>query len=120
MQTELSFLIELLLHHKLEGKSKDLIQQRIQDVEARLSSLKFHEMKHSSAVASQNPVIAMQAPSTQRIMERNPDLIQAPTAPVPVDEIAQTPVAMAALQSRQEALANAGKIEKGRDRPRKF
>ena len=118
MQTELSFLIELLLHHKLDGKTKELIQARIQEVEAGLSSRGGCGCKVTAAVQASNPIMAMQAPSTQAILARNPDLIS--TAPVPVAEIAQTPAAMAAMASRQEALSGAGKIEQGRDRPRKF
>lgn len=59
--------------------------------------------------------IAQQAPSMQRIMAQNPDLIPAPPKP-------KTPAAAAALAARQNLINGAGneKPEEGRRAPRKI
>ncbi len=118
--TELSFLIDLLLNHKLPKATRDLVAARIKEVEG----------------ASTNPIIRAyrdspppppQAASTLAAMARHGDLIPAEPMPpipaaVPVTHIAQTPAAVAALNSRQQAINSAlsGKIEKGATSPRKF
>lgn len=113
MTSELSFLIELLLKHKLPPATKDLIAGRIKDVEAAYQQPVTYTPKGPS-----NHVVSgvQQAPSTLAIMARNPDLVQ------PVAIVAQTPAAAAALADRQNAIAAAmsGKPEKGQTSPRKF
>ena len=104
--SELSFLIELLLNHKLQKQTKEAIKVRINEVEQNLSA-------PTSPARTELPkpaLVAMQAPSTQQIMEKHPDVI------------AQTPAAAAALKSREEAIqaAMTGKIEKGQTSPRRF
>lgn len=115
MISELSFLIELLLKHKLPPATKSLIAARIAEVEERYGS----NQVQAPVSGPKSPAVAMQSPSMQAIMARNPDLIP---AAVPVEAIAQTPAAAAALASRQQAIAQAmsGKPEKGQTSPRKF
>lgn len=114
MISELSFLIELLLKHKLPPATKDLIATRIKDVEEHTRS------SHTIPFVSNRPVApggVAQAASMQAIMDRNPDLV---TQPVAV--IAQTPETAAAMNSRNTAIAEsmAGKVDKVTGRPRKF
>ena len=104
--TELQFLIDLLLNHKLTASTKKLISERIKVVESELTTKSQHRpMAPSSA----------QAPSTQRILDEM-------TQPEPV-----TQAAAQALQSRSAAIKKAidsgpfgGKPEPGRTSPRKF
>lgn len=144
MTTELSFLIELLLNHKLPPATKKLIAERVKEVELAHSSPMARQQ--SIAVNSLIPIgLANQAPSMQAIMARNPDIggkvfanldadlellnMHNPnsTAPTKVEQIAQTPATQAALADRQAAILQAtsggpfsGKPEKGRTSPRKF
>jgi hypothetical protein len=62
------------------------------------------------------PHLANQAPSTQKALLANPDLLPK------VEQIAQTPATMAAMASREQAIAEsiAGKVDKVTGRPRKF
>ena len=117
--TELTFLLELLLNHKLPKVTKDLIAGRIKDVEGqfRLDVMVSRLPAAQQSMFADPNVKPTQAASTMAILARNPDL-----APVPVAVIAQTPATTKALQDRQEsiALAMSGKIEKGRTSPRKF
>ncbi len=115
--SELSFLIDLLLNHKLPKGTKDAIALRIKDVEANSIPIR-------SAPSNIRPVgISSQAPSTQAILDRNPDLAAVASAqpPAPVD-IAQTPAAAAAMASRNQAISESlsGKVDKVTGRPRKF
>lgn len=105
--TELSFLIELLLNHDIPKATKDLVASRIKDVEAKINGAS----PHTFASGANWPA---QAASTMALMAKHAEPIEAPAI------IAQTPQAIAALNSRAEAMANAGKIEKGQTRPRKF
>lgn len=118
---ELSFLIELLVNHKLGKATKDLIVARIKEVEEIGTAVGVGPIARGLIPAS----IAGQAPSTQAILARNPDLIPgSPTeAPViPVEIIAQTPATAAAMQSRQQAIAMRAKggLEPGASSPRKW
>lgn len=123
MASELSFLIELLLKHKLPNATKDLIAARIKDVEEVLSVARPVN-NYVARPVSNNGTGVIQAPSTQAFLDRNPDLAAAaiPSAPMPVEVVAQTPATMAALASRQSAIMEAvtGNREKGRTSPRKF
>lgn len=107
--TELTFLVELLLNHKLPKATKDLVAQRIREVEEGLI------LRPSPPPRVAPSPQAAQAPSTQAILDRNPDLVQ-PAA------VGQTPAAVAALNSRQEAINASlnGKVDKAAGRPRKF
>lgn len=121
--SELSFLIELLLNHDLPKATKDLLASRIRDVEANLVAA---PQPRQPVVTAINGVY--QAPSTIAAMARHGDLtaptisIAANAPSIPVEQVAQTPAAAAAINSRNEAINNAisGKVEKGRVSPRKF
>ena len=114
MTSELSFLIDLLLKHKLPQATKDLIAERIKEVESVLSSapVRINAPTHNPSLVHsvQNNVAlsgAPQAPSTMAILARNPDLVPPPPVSEPVAVIAHTPAAAAALESRNAMIAKA-------------
>ena len=121
MNTELSFLMELFLDDELPKTTRAKIKDRIKEVEASLAP-KQPQMFVPAGMKTFPPsqpmeetIIARQAPSMQRLMQNNPDLI--PKPPVPV-----TPAAAQALVARQ-ALINGAMSEKpepGRKSPRKI
>lgn len=132
--TELTFLLDLLLNHKLPMATKVAVTERIKEVEARLAqgySIPRNADPRPN-IAAVPAHLANQAPSTIAAMMKHPDLVAqmsptigiAPQEPsvAPVQVIAQTPAAQAALNARQEAINGAlsGKPEKGRTSPRKF
>lgn len=123
MISELSFLIELLLNHKLPTATKQLVKGRIEDVEKSYSTVR----PVTNIAPRPLPAgAAIQAASTQAILDRNPDLANATynvaPIPVPVEQIAQTQATANALASRAAAInqAMSGNPEKGRTSPRKF
>jgi hypothetical protein len=113
--TELSFLIDLLLNHKLPKPTREAVTARLRDVEAGYAAA-----PPAPARLVAHAAFANQAPSMQAIMARNPDLV--PPDPQPVAVIAQTPAAVQAMNSRNQAIAQAisGKTVEGQTRPRKF
>ena len=120
MQTELSFLLDLLLNHPLQKGTKRAITARITEVEQSLPwSTQVSLSSPVSPPVITTPSIALQAPSTQAILLANPDLIPKATQP---EIIAKTPEAIKALESRQAAInaAITGTVEKGQTRPRRF
>lgn len=115
MTTELSFLIDLILNHKLQKVSKDAIAARIKEVEC------SGNLPRISAAPLPRPAVvdgALQSASTIAAMARH----QEGAPPAPVSIIAQTPIAQAAMASRQQAINSAitGKNEKGQTSPRKW
>jgi len=117
--TELSFLLDLLMNHKLQKATKDLIAARIKEVELRYTARAAPSpAQYQSAGSTQLPFASLQTPSTLAAMARNG--FQETT--VPVEAIAQTPAAAAALASRKQAIqiAMSDVPEKGRTSPRKF
>ncbi len=120
--TEISFLIELLLNHKLSKATKDLIAARIKELSDKSSPAAIRTISPVQQLTGGVP----QAPSTLAAMARHGELppvnIPVQEAPDPVAVVAHTPAAQAAMQSRQEAInrAIAGKIDKGQTSPRKF
>jgi len=133
--TELSFLLDLLLNHKLPKPTREALTARIKDVEARLSA------GSPAQVYVPPPLPQMlggvpQAASTLAAMARHaqvsvvtpdgqvtpPPPIASAAIPQPVAIVAQTPAAVAAMNHRQESLglAMSGKPAKGETRPRKF
>jgi hypothetical protein len=92
--TELSFLLELMFNHKLSKSTRQLIKNRIAEI--------------------QLPVIAaeMEKAKTYSIVEKgglpNPKPLLTPTMP---ENIAQTPAAQEALNTRQ-AMINAAMTRK--------
>lgn len=114
MKSELSFLLELALDDTVPKPIKERVVTRIREVERTIEGIRPVPQKTKGGTSS-NPQIEIQAPSTQRIMAANPDLI--PRPPVPV-----TPLAASALADRQakiNAVIN-GQEEKGAKFPRKF
>lgn len=122
--TELSFLIELLLNHELSKITKDLIASRIKEVE---SNLVAKPMQQLTAHYIPPPSVLKQAPSTLALMAKHgdiPNLVPVPDMPVipPVEQVAQTPATAAAMNSRNQAIAESisGKIDKTTGRPKKW
>lgn len=94
--TELSFLLDILLNHKLQKATKELIMARIKEVEEGLT--------HKPQIYSPVPgailpgTINGQVASTAALLAKH----NLPMPPAqPVAEIAQTPATQAALAARQ-------------------
>jgi hypothetical protein len=77
--TELQFLIDLLLNHKLRPETKKLVADRIGTVESSLRILVPKNPQEVPRGTSIIPNLAIQAPSTQRALERDAIV----NAPVP-------------------------------------
>ncbi len=110
--TELDFLLELLINHKLQKPTKTAILERIKIIQERPNAPAGAGSVRPSAVTAQ-------APSTQRILEANPDLTPA--------VVAQTPETVQALATRAAAIQRAaatgaftGKPEPGMKGPKKW
>ncbi len=97
MTTELTFLVDLLLNHKLQKSTKDLIAERLKEFASDPGP------RPRAIQASVPPELANQSPSTIAAMLRHAE----PVEPQPVAVIAQTPAAVAALNSRQQAINEA-------------
>lgn len=113
--TELDFLIELLLNHKLQKATKDSIQARIKEIQA------------SRTVAS--PRTAVLSPSVQKQAEFDAAKVPAHMQPDPPEEPLAQPsyVAQQAMADRARAIQEAqsggafgGKVAPGQTSPRKF
>jgi hypothetical protein len=126
--TELGFLIDLLLNHKLPKVTRDAVAMRLKDVETALSA-----NARMPVLAAPKPQIQVpahlqgQAPSTIAAMmkhEAQGAVIDPPTSPStePVAIVAQTPAAQAAIAQRNQVIAQAvsGTHEKGQKSPRKW
>lgn len=119
--TELSFLIELLLKHKLPAATKDAIAARIKDVESSVvsySNFGNRPISNPASVAGASIGGSNQSPSTIALLAKHPDLVaQMNHEPKPVEVIAQTPAAMASVDTRAQAMAgdkNARQLYKAR------
>lgn len=119
--TELSFMIELLLNHKLPKVTKELIVARIKEIEEKI--------EYKPAGATVMPVThqsgPVQAASTLALMAKHGEIPmqgQVVDVPAPPVQAAQNPVTAAAMQARQESIAAAlsGKVDKVSGRPRKW
>lgn len=135
--TELTFLVDLLLNHKLPKLTRDAVAARIKEVEEKLATLPG-QPRHSNVPSISSPIpphLVGQSPSTIAAMMRHeqaglvvppPAIPAAPPPPLlesqSVAVIAQTPAAAAALAERQTAIAVqlSGKPAKGETRPRKW
>ena len=144
--TELPFLVDLLLNHKLPKGAKDAVAARIKEVAATsvtcgpspVPTFGIRELR--TAPAAIPPHMVGQSASTIAAMMKQEQAggisavppeaavvsaqlhgLPAPE-PQPVAVVAQTPAAVAALAGRQAAIAEqiSGKPEKGRTSPRKF
>jgi hypothetical protein len=114
--TELQFLIDLLLNHKVPSATKKLIADRIGEVETKLMQPSVY-IPPGRPINNFHPPTA-QSPSTQRIL----DEMALEMPPVQPATVAQTPAAAQALAQRAETIriATSGKEERGRTSPRKF
>lgn len=141
--TELTFLVDLLLNHKLPKPTQQAVANRIKEVEEGFARVPSNSPRFAvtpmAAPAAIPSHLVGQSPSTIAAMMRqeaggagtqpipsnpvteqsNPPPLQ---NPVPVTIIAQTPMAAAAMADRQAAIIQAvsGKPERGRTSPRKF
>lgn len=121
MKTERVFLMELFLDDKLPKCIKEKIKDRFQEMDEPNTPISYTmtESNRSGGLMAtkllEESGFPPQAPSMQRLMQQNPDLI--PKPPVPV-----TPAAAQALAARAALLASAGgeKPEPGRKSPRKI
>lgn len=118
--TELSFLLDLLLNHKLGKITKDALTERIKSIETKQPYASPSDHRYSAvpfgATVSQRMPIDISINSTHTPLPLDPH------PPAIAVGVAQTPVAQAALAQRQQAISIAisGKEEKGRSSPRKF
>ena len=119
--TELSFLIDLLLHHKLPSKTKEAISGRIKEVEASLATQPTQVQPRFAQPPIPRTQVdpTAQAPSTQAILNGEKPAATGsvlPTAPqvlVPPT----SPAAAAALQDRM-AIINQALAGKGSEAPK--
>lgn len=129
--TELSFLLELLLEHKLQKTVQLRIKDRIKELEERASSVVTPRMAGMTMKEYLPPALAMQSPSTIANMIKDGFSPMGPAVSSALGDAPEqtttggaivSPVAAMAVQSRQEAIriATSGKEEKGRTSPRKF
>lgn len=123
--SELGFLIDLMLNHKLPITTKRLVAERIKYVEELLSTRGPGAV--SPAPRPNNIGVSVQAASTQALIAKhadlNPGLPIAIAPPVEqVAQVAQTQAAATAMASRQAAInaSISGSINKETGRPRKF
>ncbi len=121
--TELTFLVELLLNHKLQKSTRDMIASRLKEVEEGFTGMRDPRF----VVTGGTPAFGNQAPSTLAAMARHSGSsttinIAASEPSIPVAIVAQTPAAVQAMNSRQQAISEsmAGKVDKTTGRPRKF
>jgi len=129
MISELSFLISLLLEHRLLPSVKKVIAERIKEVEAKTATpgprISNWPIINTTVSVPPDPKTA-QAPSTQRILDEM--AASAPVAP-PADPAPQpvvtSPVVAQALSSRAQLLRGATSkkgpiVDEETGRPRKF
>lgn len=125
--TELSFLLELLLNHKLPKVTREAVTARVKEVEQGLTHPYSQQARAVPTLPQAVPPhLAGQAPSTIAALMRHEGEGKPPIVPIPVEApppvIAVTPAAQAALAERNALINQAvsGKPEKGRTSPRKF
>lgn len=106
--------MDLFLDDILPVDVKKRVAERIREVEGNLS----REGVVTRAPRSTNPAIAAQAPSMQRLMEQNQDLVPAPPQPAS-SAAAQALAQRAALLQRATSAAHE-RPEPGMSGPRKF
>ncbi len=148
--TELTFLVDLLLNHKLSKLTRDAVASRIGIVEQQVrmtaagpppTAAPSFQARPIAAPAAVPAHMVGQSPSTIAALIRQEQTgpVMGPTAesvavtaaniaavapqpPQPVAVIAQTPAAAAALADRNAAIIQgvSGKPEKGRTSPKKW
>lgn len=114
--TELQFLIDLLLNHKIQKATKDLIAKRIGEVENGLAQPVVRGIATQSLPRLVNGVT--QAASTIAAMERhaNPDAVPI-TTPIELAPVAPLPANALATNRIVGGEVNTGRGSRG---PRKF
>lgn len=145
--TELSFLVDLLLNHKLPKPTRDAVAARIKEVEDRYNPEgKFNQSWTTTSQLQgagtsfpgmvdpiKGPSASQPWASTRAAMAKHESKIDAAAyevvdaakmmqEPKTVAIIAQTPATAVAMQSRNQAIAESivGKVDKVTGRPRKF
>lgn len=138
--TELSFLLELLLNHKLPKATRDALAARIKEVEASFAKPQIIPPAPAIHAPVQRPAKTAQSPSTEKLLaekftpeEREKMAGGKAIEPVPVPQPPEvpsqpvTPAAAQALQARQAAIMKAvsagpfgAKPDDGRTSPRKW
>lgn len=114
--TELSFLLELLLNHRLTKPTKDLLQARIKEVESNLNSnpIPLQVNKIPTTIQPIKPNPNAQAPSTQAILDKEAGL-----TPQPLPKEENLPIATPRVVTPVELTRNMGNGSTLRG-PRKF
>lgn len=118
MRSELSFLMDLFLNDEVPQPIKKMVADRIREVEEALINPPVQTWTSNVASMGHLPPVptiphaGQQAPSMQRIIDANPDVVAPPV----------TQAAAIALQKRAQLVmsAQAEKPEPGRTSPRKF
>lgn len=113
--TELTFLLELFMNHKLGKNTRQLIAERIREVEEQINMSPKIGQTYSAPQSNQ-------VPSTATALARQAQIESAPplTPPQVNMMIGQTVAASAAMTSRQQAISEAISGQMKSDRPRKF
>lgn len=126
--TELSFLLDLLMNHRLQKATKEIVAQRIKEVEESLNQKPQVPFQPKPIVLPPN--LAGQSPSTLALMAKHGDL--PPIEPIVMPEIppvtpnvtaiAQNHATQLAMESRQQAIRTgmSGKPISGETKPRKW
>lgn len=118
--THLDFLIDLLLNHKLQKSTKDLIQNRIKEVQAEPTQQPApSSVRQAPKVVPQIRDPHAQAASTQAILaDGESTIIPEPVhvTPPTLAQLASNPQAAAALARRQEIMGQgmAGTLSKNK------
>lgn len=125
--TELGFLVELFLNHKLSKSTKEAIAARIKEVEENSRN----SPNIAIPAAPRQPAnLPAQAPSTLAAMAKHGIISPDPSIPMPPIEegqapqqpvqVAQTLATALAMQSRTQAIQDSINGKMTGDRPRKF
>lgn len=111
--------MDLFLDDILPVDVKKRVAERIREVEGNLSNSPLgRKPPIGESSRSTNPLISAQAPSMQRLMEQNQDLI--PQAPQPASPAAAQALAQRAALLQRATSAAHEKPEPGMSGPRKF
>ena len=113
--TELQFLIDLLLNQKLPTKTKQLLADRITQVEANMTNVPHRTIMPSKLING-----AQQAASTIALMEKDEKVIssQTPTYQIPIVLAPIEPVPANALATNR--IVGGDVMKNGSIGPRKF
>lgn len=125
--TELTFLIELLLNHKLPKPTKDAISERIREIEVNARVPEFKPtpgFEYGAEICKRmtrqmNPGYSSIHKDTPPEAGNREVFKGAVVSDIPV-QVAQTSEAAAAMDYRAKLLAGAGKVVPGVDKARKF